>query len=68
MGREECERLKEDDGRYALAIFFLNLFIGFLSPVDDDEGGPALPMMSEDEFKPFVRRLPEFKFWYVHAW
>eukprot|EP00871_Galdieria_phlegrea_P005115 jgi/Galph1/5604/GphlegSOOS_G4286.1 len=25
--------------------------------------GPSLPVSSSDEFRPFVRRLPEFKFW-----
>jgi hypothetical protein len=49
---------------YALGIFLLNLFIGFLSPVSDVDGdGPMLPVNTGDEFKPFVRRLPEFKFW-----
>lgn len=49
---------------YALGIFMLNLFIGFLSPVHDVDGdGPMLPVNDADEFKPFVRRLPEFKFW-----
>jgi len=51
---------------YALGIYLLNLMIGFLSPVMDPEAeGPALPTAVDDtEFKPFVRRLPEFKFWY----
>mmetsp|Transcript_5455 Transcript_5455/g.10699 ORF Transcript_5455/g.10699 Transcript_5455/m.10699 type:complete len:201 (-) Transcript_5455:317-919(-) len=50
---------------YALAIFILNLFIGFLSPIEDPEGeGPLLPTSDKGEFKPFIRRLPEFKFWY----
>jgi len=50
---------------YGLGIFLLNLLIGFLTPVDDTEGdGPVLPTNEGDEFKPFVRRLPEFKFWY----
>lgn len=33
---------------------------------DDDEGGGGLglPMKNDEEFKPFIRRLPEFKFWY----
>ena len=26
--------------------------------------GLTLPTKSGDEFKPFIRRLPEFKFWY----
>jgi len=50
---------------YGLGIFLLNLFIGFLTPVDDtDNDGPSLPITEYDEYKPFVRRLPEFKFWY----
>eukprot|EP00124_Ichthyophonus_hoferi_P004361 Ihof_evm1s470 gene=Ihof_evmTU1s470 len=55
---------------YALAIYLLNLFIAFLSPrfdpsvtEDEDDGGPGLPLKADEEFKPFVRRLPEFKFW-----
>jgi hypothetical protein len=31
---------------------------------DEDEDGPTLPTKSDEEFKPFIRRLPEFKFWY----
>ncbi|ONK70296.1 uncharacterized protein A4U43_C05F32270 [Asparagus officinalis] len=56
---------------YALGIYVLNLFIAFLSPQVDPEiqglvdgEGPTLPTKSSDEFRPFVRRLPEFKFWY----
>ncbi|RWV98748.1 hypothetical protein GW17_00038384 [Ensete ventricosum] len=51
---------------YGLGIYLLNLLIGFLSPLVDPEievsDGPALPTKGSDEFKPFVRRLPEFKF------
>jgi hypothetical protein len=44
-------------------IYLLNLLIGFLSPQADPETeGPALPTKGNDEFKPFIRRLPEFKF------
>ena len=58
---------------YGLGIFLLNLLIGFLSPLDDDilsngdsTDGPLLPLNDSDaEFKPFMRRLPEFKFWYA---
>ncbi|XP_057869367.1 protein RER1A isoform X2 [Cryptomeria japonica] len=50
---------------YGLGIYILNLLIGFLSPQADPEmEGPALPTKGSDEFKPFIRRLPEFKFWY----
>ncbi|XP_028393998.1 protein RER1-like isoform X2 [Dendronephthya gigantea] len=58
---------------YALGIYLLNLFIAFLTPridpaldqdYDEDEDGPTLPTKADEEFKPFIRRLPEFKFWY----
>lgn len=49
---------------YALGIFNLNMLLGFLTPqVDPELEGPTLPSKKEDEFRPFVRRLPEFKFW-----
>ncbi|GLT78867.1 hypothetical protein SLA2020_503860 [Shorea laevis] len=52
---------------YGLGIYMLNLLIGFLSPQVDPEieDGPTLPTRGSDEFRPFVRRLPEFKFWYL---
>jgi hypothetical protein len=55
---------------YALGIYLLNLLIAFLSPQVDPEAeyesdGSSLPTNRDDEFKPFIRRLPEFKFWYV---
>jgi hypothetical protein len=31
----------------------------------DDGDGPGLPTRSNEEFRPFIRRLPEFKFWYA---
>ncbi|KAJ4963612.1 hypothetical protein NE237_023551 [Protea cynaroides] len=54
---------------YGLGIYILNLLIAFLSPqvdpeIEDVADGPGLPTRSSDEFRPFVRRLPEFKFWY----
>ncbi|XP_075542955.1 protein RER1 isoform X2 [Dermacentor variabilis] len=56
---------------YALGIYHLNLFIAFLTPkvdpalgTDDYEDGPELPTKVNEEFRPFIRRLPEFKFWY----
>lgn len=49
---------------YALGIFNLNLLLGFISPqIDPELEGPTLPSKSDEEFRPFVRRLPEFKFW-----
>ncbi|XP_015768203.1 PREDICTED: protein RER1-like isoform X2 [Acropora digitifera] len=55
---------------YALGIYQLNLFIAFLTPKIDpaldelEEDGPELPTKADQEFRPFIRRLPEFKFWY----
>ncbi|XP_014234246.1 protein RER1 isoform X2 [Trichogramma pretiosum] len=55
---------------YALGIYHLNLFVSFLTPKNDpamgieDNDGPSLPTRSNEEFRPFIRRLPEFKFWY----
>ena len=60
---------------YALGIYLLNLFLAFLQPkfdpsneaVDNDmEDGAAgtLPTKQDEEFRPFIRRLPEFKFWH----
>lgn len=52
---------------YGLGIYILNLLIGFLSPKVDPElealDGAELPTKGSDEFRPFIRRLPEFKFW-----
>jgi len=51
---------------YGLGIFLLNNFIAFLSPLEDPtDNGPGLPSTSKEgkEFRPFARRLPEFKFW-----
>lgn len=59
---------------YALGIYLLNLFLAFLQPKFDpsleqeelEEGGPSsLPMKQDEEFRPFIRRLPEFKFWHA---
>ncbi|EAU91585.2 rer1 [Coprinopsis cinerea okayama7 len=63
---------------YALAIYLLNLLLAFLQPKFDpsleedlladeiEEGGEVvspLPSQRDDEFRPFVRRLPEWQFW-----
>lgn len=61
---------------YGLGIYYLNLLIDFLSPrIDpefrasqedlDPDSGPSLPTRVNDEFRPFIRRLPEYKFWYM---
>lgn len=61
---------------YALLIYLLNLFLAFLTPkfdpaweqeeqaMDLEDGvGGTLPTTTDEEFRPFIRRLPEFKFW-----
>jgi hypothetical protein len=62
---------------YALGIYLLSLFLLFLQPKfdpavtavlegDDDvmaDNTPVLPTRNDAEFRPFIRRLPEFKFW-----
>lgn len=60
---------------YSLGIYLLNLFLAFLTPKFDpsleqemqneniEEGVPEDDGRDE-EFRPFIRRLPEFKFWY----
>ncbi len=55
---------------YALGIFLLNQLIEFISPQFDpesEEGGElsgGLPTKAGEEYRPFARRLPEFRFWY----
>ncbi|KAF6041652.1 RER1 [Bugula neritina] len=56
---------------YALGIYLLSLLLAFLTPkvdpalqrLEEDEDGPSLPTKQSEEFRPFIRRLPEFKFW-----
>ncbi|XP_009614080.1 protein RER1A-like isoform X3 [Nicotiana tomentosiformis] len=54
---------------YCLGFYIVNLLVGFLSPLVDPKmepsDGPVLPTKASDEFKPFISRLPEFKFWYA---
>jgi hypothetical protein len=55
---------------YGLGIYLLNQLIGFLSPQFDPEESNIdldLPTRESEEFRPFARRLPEFKFWYSCA-
>ncbi len=45
----------------SFAHFYNEIFLVYSYSPDD---GPALPTKSSEEFKPFMRRLPEFKFWW----
>ena len=60
---------------YSLGIYLLNLFLAFLQPkidpsltqgegLEDGDAGSSLPTKQDEEFRPFIRRLPEFKFWH----
>lgn len=48
----------------------MNIFLAFLTPKyepsiqEDQDEGPSLPTKVDQEFRPFIRRLPEFRFWY----
>ncbi|KAK4417517.1 protein RER1B [Sesamum alatum] len=48
---------------YALGLYIINLLIGFLSPQVEFSDGLTLPTQGTEEFRPFIRRLPEFKFY-----
>lgn len=59
---------------YTWAIFLLNMFLKFLTPkfdpsIEQDmenesvEAGTSKMDENDEEFKPFIRRLPEFRFW-----
>jgi len=59
---------------YCLGIYLLNLFLAFLQPKFDpslsqdeglEDGESSLPTKHDEEFRPFIRRLPEFKFWHT---
>merc|ERR1712032_464261 len=51
---------------YGLGVYMLNLLIGFLSPAAYPDDEASLPTKSE-EYRPFVRKLPEFKCWLALA-
>lgn len=78
LGMKYMERSDALAVAYSLGIYLLNLFLAFISPkfdpsleqdTDMEDGVGAgqqssLPTKNDQEFKPFVRRLPEFKFWH----
>ncbi|KAM3160038.1 Protein RER1 [Lachancea thermotolerans] len=55
---------------YGLSIYLLNQFLAFLTPKfdvslqQDEENNELEAGERADEFRPFIRRLPEFKFWH----
>ncbi|QPG76470.1 hypothetical protein FOA43_003859 [Brettanomyces nanus] len=60
---------------YTWAIYLLNMFLQFLTPKFDPsleqeyenesiEEGTSRMDENDEEFRPFIRRLPEFRFWF----
>ena len=53
---------------YYVCIHILNSFIGFISPLEDPEeyglnsGDSYLPQKNNEEFKPFQRKIKEYRF------
>ena len=56
---------------YYVCIHILNSFIGFISPLEDPEeyglnsGDSYLPQKNNEEFKPFQRKVKEYRFWAI---
>lgn len=58
---------------YVLSIYLLHGFIGFCTPQEESIPDPFdnvdeevyIPQAVDDEFRPFMRRLPEFDFWWL---
>jgi len=42
----------------------INIIITATKFTDSANDGPELPTTVDEEFRPFIRKLPEFKFWY----
>lgn len=47
------------------SVTFASLSWFFFRCLPSLDEGPALPTKQNEEFRPFIRRLPEFKFWWV---
>lgn len=58
---------------YVLSIYLLHALISFLTPKEENIPDPFenfeddvyIPQTIDDEFRPFMRRLPEYDFWCV---
>lgn len=50
---------------YIAGLYILQCFVLFISPKMDPGlyGKDVLPTATDDDYKPFVRKLPEFTFW-----
>lgn len=58
---------------YITSIYLLHGLIGFCTPQEESIPDPFdnideevyIPQTVDDEFRPFMRRLPEFDFWWL---
>jgi hypothetical protein len=50
---------------YIVGLYFINCLVLFVSPKLDPDlyGRDALPTVGHGDYRPFVRKLPEFVFW-----
>lgn len=54
------------DGNHIIILFFFFIYYETYKIICfPDDQGPELPTRANEEFRPFIRRLPEFKFWYA---
>lgn len=51
--------------QYIISFYFSCVVTMTTTTKKSDDQGPELPTRSNEEFRPFIRRLPEFKFWYA---
>ncbi|KAI4327415.1 hypothetical protein L6164_019881 [Bauhinia variegata] len=62
---QQYQHLLDKTTPHVLYRWIACLFVAFVDPqIQEISDGPTLPTRGSDEFRPFVRRLPEFKFWY----
>nr|KAF6268200.1 retention in endoplasmic reticulum sorting receptor 1 [Myotis myotis] len=47
-------------------VYMIRVYLLQVDPslMEDSDDGPSLPTKQNEEFRPFIRRLPEFKFWH----
>jgi hypothetical protein len=58
-------RLPFTPGMFWFGVNWLYLSNREHSQLDPETEGPVLPTKESEEFRPFSRRVPEFKFWFV---
>jgi len=56
-----CQHLETSLNMFCAVVIML-IFPGCICVTED---GLSLPTKATEEFRPFMRQLPEFKFWFV---